>query len=119
MSARATIGVPGTYVFDAGQSRRGYPLNKLCRSLRSAQNRAAFRADEARYCDAYRLTAEQKQALLARDWARMLDLGGNIFYVFKLALVDDRSMQYLGGAFSGMTEEQFSAMMAAGGRDHG
>ena len=55
--------------------------------------------------------------MLDRDWVRMLDLGGNIFYIFKLALVDERSMQFFGGAFSGMTEEQFIAMMAAGADD--
>jgi protocatechuate 4,5-dioxygenase, alpha chain len=119
MASRAVIDVPATYVFDAEQSRRGYHLNKLCMSLRTAENRAAFRRDEAGYCDACRLTAEQRQAVLDRDWVRMLDLGGNIFYIFKLALVDERSMQFLGGAFSGMTEEQFRAMMAAGGRSDG
>jgi protocatechuate 4,5-dioxygenase, alpha chain len=119
MASRAAIDVPATYVFDAEQSRRGYHLNKLCMSLRTTQNRAAFRRDEAAYCDAYRLTAEQAQAVLDRDWVRMLDLGGNIFCIFKLALVDERSMQFLGGAFSGLTEEQFMAMMAAGGRTDG
>ena len=42
--------MPATYVFDAEQSRRGYHLNKLCMSLRTAEHRAAFRRDEAGYC---------------------------------------------------------------------
>jgi protocatechuate 4,5-dioxygenase, alpha chain len=111
--------IPGTYVFDGEQSRRGYRLNKLCSSLRSAENRAEFQRDEDAYCDACGLTADQKKAVLARDWSRMLDLGGNIFYVFKLAMLDHRSMQYLGGVFSGMTEEEFTAMMRSGGRGAG
>ncbi|HET6503509.1 MAG TPA: protocatechuate 4,5-dioxygenase subunit alpha [Amycolatopsis sp.] len=113
---RETIDVPGTYVFDGVASRRGYRLNKLCDSFRQAGNRAAFSADESAYCDRFGLSPEQKRAVLERDWTAMLDLGGNIFYVFKLAMLDRRSMQYLGGSFSGMTEEQFVHLMRSGGR---
>jgi protocatechuate 4,5-dioxygenase alpha chain len=116
---RETIDVPGTYVFDGVQSRRGYRLNKLCDSFRQAGNRAAFSADEPAYCDKFGLSPEQKRAVLERDWTALLDLGGNIFYVFKLAMLDRKSMQYLGGSFSGMTEEQFVHMMRSGGRRDG
>lgn len=119
MAARPRIDVPGTYVFDGEHSRRGYRLNKMCLSLRLPENRATFSAGEAAYCDAYGLSPEQKQAVLSRDWNRMLDLGGNIFYVFKLAMLDKKSMQYLGGEFTGMSEDEFTAMMAAGGRSDG
>jgi protocatechuate 4,5-dioxygenase alpha chain len=111
--------VAGTYVFDGIQSRRGYPLNKLCMSLRDPANRARFTRDEATYCDQFSLSPEQKHALLSRDWPRMLDLGGNIFFIVKLAMADQKSMQYLGGAFTGMTEDDFVAMMLAGGRNDG
>lgn len=119
LMSRETIEVPGTYVFDGVQSRRGYRLNKMCESLRQAGNRELFSRDEAAYCDSYGLSAEQKRAVLDRDWKAMLDLGGSIFYVFKLAMVDRKSMQYLGGVFSGMTEEQFVQMMRSGGRRDG
>lgn len=119
MPLHAGPGVPGTYVFDGEQSRRGYRLNKLCLSLRSPSNRALFCQDEAGYCDRYGLAPAQKQAVLSRDWPRLLELGGSIFYVFKLAMVDHRSMQYLGGVFAGMTEDEFTDMMAAGGRPGG
>jgi protocatechuate 4,5-dioxygenase, alpha chain len=117
--SRETIEVPGTYVFDGAQSRRGYRLNKLCESFRQERNRERFAQDEAAYCDSYGLTEEQRRAVLERDWKGLLDLGGNIFYVVKLAMLDRRSMQYLGGAFSGMTEEQFVQMMRSGGRRNG
>lgn len=111
--------VPGTYVFDGEQSRRGYPLNTMCFSLRSTENRERFAQDEESYCERFGLSEEQKGAVLERDWTRMLDLGGSIFYVLKLAMLDGRSMQYLGGRFSGMTEEEFARMMRAGGRTRG
>ncbi|WP_050055054.1 protocatechuate 3,4-dioxygenase [Pseudarthrobacter siccitolerans] len=111
--------VPGTYVFDVVQSARGYALNRLCGSLKDPANREIFTADEAAYCEAYGLTAEQRDAILQRDWTRMLDLGGSIFYVFKLAVLDKVSMQDLGGIFTGMTTEEFVASLNAGGRHFG
>ena len=108
--------LPGTPVFDGQTSRRGFRMNKMFMSLRSAEARERFLADEAAYCREFGLTAEQQQAVLDRDWQAMIDLGGSIFYVYKLAMMDGRSMQYLGGVFSGMTEEEFVAAMRAGGR---
>ena len=40
--------VPGTTIFDAEQSRKGYELNQFCMSLMKADNRARFKADRAR-----------------------------------------------------------------------
>ena len=110
--------IPGTYVFDGEHSRRGYHLNMFCMSLNEAENRDAFRADEAGYLDRYPLSDEQRKAILERDWLGMLRLGGNIYYTFKLATVDGMSMQAAGAAMSGtgMTEEDFRQMMMSGGR---
>lgn len=111
--------VEGTYLFGLADSRRGYPLNKLCATLVTAENRASFIQNEAAYCDRFALSTEQRAAILSRDWVAMLDLGGSIFYVFKLAQVDKKSMQYLGGIFTGMTTEEFTAELTAGGRSFG
>jgi protocatechuate 4,5-dioxygenase, alpha chain len=111
-----THDLPGTPVFDGGASRRGLRMNQLFMSLRSAANRERFTADEAAYCEEYRLTPEQERAVLDRDWQAMVDLGGSIFYIYKLAMMDGRSMQYLGGVFSGMSEDEFRAALVAGGR---
>jgi protocatechuate 4,5-dioxygenase alpha chain len=111
--------LPGTPVFDGRTSRRGFRMNKLFMSLRDASNRERFLADEPAYCQQYGLTAAQQQAVLDRDWQAMIDLGGSIFYVYKLAMMDGRSMQYLGGVFTGMTEAEFVAAMRAGGRRDG
>jgi protocatechuate 4,5-dioxygenase, alpha chain len=108
-----------TYVFDIAHAQKGMAINRLCASLRSAANRAAFQADESVYADKFGLTAAQKAAILDRDWTAMLELGGSIFYTFKLAQLDKRSMQYLGGVFSGMTEQEFTQLMRSGGRSFG
>jgi protocatechuate 4,5-dioxygenase alpha chain len=113
------FGLPGTPIFDGETSRRGLRMNKLFMSLRTEENRARFLADEAAYCASFGLTPDQQQAVLDRDWQAMIDLGGSIFYVYKLAMMDGRSMQYLGGVFTGMGEEDFLAAMRAGGRRDG
>jgi protocatechuate 4,5-dioxygenase alpha chain len=108
--------IPGTYVFDGQRSRQGYALNKFCMSLNSEAGREAFRRDEARCLDAFGVTPEQKEAVLQRDWLKMLQLGGNIYYTFKIAAYDGLSMQAIGGAMSGVTEAEFRQMMVEGGR---
>ena len=113
------LDLPGTPIFDGDTSRRGLRMNKLFMSLRDAGNRERFLADEAAYCREFGVTAEQEKAVLDRDWQAMIDLGGSIFYVYKLAMMDGRSMQFLGGVFTGMGEDDFLAAMRAGGRRDG
>lgn len=107
------------YVFDITQTRRGFALNRMLGSLRSATDRDKFTTGEAAYCDDYGLTPEQKKAVLERDWIGMQDLGASIFYSFKLAVVDNKSMQYLGSVFTGMTVEEFAETLRSGGRKFG
>ena len=108
--------IPGTRIFTAARARQGYHLNQFAMSLMKEENRTRWKADEAAYLDAWALTAEQRQAVHDRDYNRMLDLGGNIFFLIKLASTDGISVAQ---AVSGMTDmnfEQYSAMMLAGGR---
>ncbi len=108
--------IPGTYVFDGEHNRKGYHLNMFCMSLNDAANRDAFRTEPDSYLDRFPLTDEQRKAIEERDWLGMLRVGGNIYYTFKLAIVDGLSMQAAGGAMSGMTEDAFRQMMVDGGR---
>ena len=108
--------IPGTYVFDGEHSRKGYRLNMFCMSLNDAANRELFAQDESAYLEGRGLTPSQKRAVLDRDYLELLRLGGNIYYTFKIAIFDRKSMQYVGGQMSGMTEEAFKEMMANGGR---
>jgi len=114
--ARDYDDIPGTYVFDGRHSRQGYALNMFCMSLNEASNRDAFTDDPEGYLDGYSLTVEQRRAVVNRDWLDMLRLGGNIYYTFKLAIVDGLTMQDVGAMMSGVTTEEFSQMMIDGGR---
>jgi len=108
--------IPGTYVFDADMSRKGYHLNMFCISLRLESGRTGFKADESAYLDTYPMTLEQKQSVLNRDWNEMLRLGGNIYYTSKLAACDGINFQQLAALMTGSSEEDYRAMMLAGGR---
>ena len=108
--------IPGTFVFDAERSRQGYGINMFCMSLMKDENRKAFRANEAQYLKQFPLTPEQAQAILERDYNRMLELGGNIYYTAKLGATDGHSFQHLAALMTGMTQENYAAMMLAGGR---
>lgn len=108
--------IPGTTVFDAERARRGYHLNMFCMSLMKAENRAAFKADEAAYLQRFPMTPEQRDAVLRRDWNRMIALGGNIYFMAKLFSTDGKSFQYAAAQMTGMSQEDYARMMLAGGR---
>jgi len=108
--------IPGTTVFDAEQSRRGFHLNQFCMSLMKADNRAAFKADERADLDRWPMTEAQKQAVLDRDWNGMIALGGNIYFTSKIAATDGLSFQQIAALMSGVTQPEYAEMMLKGGR---
>src|SRR5487761_132690 len=108
--------IPGTFVFDAERCRQGYPINSFCMSLMNDANRKAFKADEAGYIKQFKMTPEQEQAILTRDYNRMLELGGHIYFTAKLGATDGHSFQHLAAVMTGSTQQDYAAMMLAGGR---
>lgn len=108
--------IPGTTIFDAEQSRLGYHLNMFCMSLMKAANRERFKSNERSYLDEWPMTEEQKLAVMARDYNRMLSLGGNVYFFAKLFATDGKSFQFAAALMTGMSQEDYAKMMLAGGR---
>ena len=108
--------IPGTYVFDADRSRVGYHLNMFCMSLMKAENRKAFKADEGKYLDQFPLTPEQREAILKRQYNRLLELGGNIYFTAKLGASDGHPFQHLAALMTGSTQQDYADLMLRGGR---
>jgi protocatechuate 4,5-dioxygenase alpha chain len=108
--------IPGTFVFNAERSRQGYGINMFCMSLMKDENRKAFKANEAGYLKKYPLTPEQTEAILKRDYNRMLELGGNIYFTAKLGATDGHSFRHLAAVMTGSTQDDYAKMMLAGGR---
>ena len=108
--------IPGTTIFDADQARKGYHLNQFCMSLMKPANRARFKTDERVYLDGWPMSEDQRQAVLARDYNRMIALGGNIYFLAKIFSSDGKSFQYAAALMTGMTQEAYVQMMLDGGR---
>ncbi len=108
--------IPGTFVFDQQRSRQGYGINMFCMSLMQDENRKAFKADEAEYLKKFNLTPEQTEAVLTRDYNRMLELGGNIYFTAKLGATDGHSFRHLAAVMTGSTQDDYASMMLGGGR---
>lgn len=107
--------IPGTDPFDGELAMRGYALNAMCYSFNDAANREAFRADEEGYMARYGLTDEQKNAVRGRDVLGMLDAGGNVYYLAKLAGILGLNVQDLGALQTGMSLDAFKAGLLAQG----
>jgi protocatechuate 4,5-dioxygenase alpha chain len=109
--------IPGTTIFTLEKAREGFHLNQFCMSLRSEENRELFLADQRTYLDEWELTEEQKQAVIDRDFQRMLDLGGNVYFLSKIFASEGLSYVQAVSTMTDMNVEQYQAMMLAGGRN--
>lgn len=108
--------IPGTRVYTTERARQGYWVNQFCMSLMKPENRERWRADERKYLEDWQLTEAQKDALLARDYNRLLDLGANIYYLAKVFSTDGLSFVQAVSTMTGMSAEDYQKMMLAGGR---
>lgn len=108
--------IPGTKVFTARRSRQGYYLHKFCMSLMQSENRKDFKKDERAYLDRFPMTEDQKLGVLARDFSKLIELGGNMYFLVKIASTDGWSAQKAVGSMTGMTPDEYAAMMRDGGR---
>jgi protocatechuate 4,5-dioxygenase, alpha chain len=108
--------IPGTIIYDGGQAQKGYALNRMCYSFNSAANRAAFLQDEDAYCKKFDLTDAQRAAVRNRDVLAMIETGGNIYYLAKLAGIFGLNVQDIGAQQTGTTVDEFKARLAEAGR---
>ena len=108
--------IPGTRVYTAQRARKGYWMNQFAMSLMKARNRERWKADEKAYLAEWPMTDEQRQSILDRDYNRMLDLGGNIYFLAKVFATDGLSFVQAVSTMTGMSVDDYQAMMIAGGR---
>ena len=118
MTKRDYDDVPGTYVLDSRSYRKGYHLNMFLMTLNKAENREAFARDEEAYLAQFKVTEEQKQAVLDREYLELLHLGANVYYAFKLVSHDKKPPQVMYGKMSRpeLSFDEFQQMMLSGGR---
>ena len=108
--------IEGTTMFDGDQAQKGYALNRMCFSFNSAENRQAFVDNEDAYCGKFGLTSEQRAAVKSRNVLKLIEAGGNVYYLAKLAGIFGLSVQDIGAQQTGMSVEAFKAKLEAAGR---
>ena len=108
--------IPGTRVFTAQRAKAGYELNQFCMSLMKEANRERFKANERAYLNETNMTEEQKQAVLDRDYNKMIDLGGQIYFLAKIFATDGLSYLQAVSTMTGMPIDEYQQMMVSGGR---
>ncbi|HLH96396.1 MAG TPA: protocatechuate 4,5-dioxygenase subunit alpha [Xanthobacteraceae bacterium] len=108
--------IPGTPIFDGTAAQKGYALNRMCYSFNSAENRAEFLRDEEGYCRRFGLTDAQRNAVKRRNVLEMIEAGGNVYYLAKLAGIFGLGVQDIGAQQTGMTVEAFKAKLVAAAR---
>lgn len=116
MADKPYADIPGTTIFDSDMARKGYHVNQMCMSLMKADNRERFKADEAAYLDEWAITPEQRAGVLERDYKTLLELGANIYFLAKLFFTDEWSFEKAAAFQAGVPQEDYRAMMLAGGR---
>lgn len=109
--------IPGTIVFDGRQSRAGLPLNNLAIALNNKAERELFVAEPEAFMTRFGLSDDQKDAVRRRDFLRMIELGGNIYFIYKIGMVDGLKVPDIVASMAGQTTEEFVEMMRNGGRD--
>ena len=110
------VEIPGTPIFDGDSAQKGYALNRMCFSFNDEANRKAFLQDEDGYCARYGLTPAQRQAVADRNVLEMIDAGGNVYYLAKLAGIFGLNVQDIGAQQTGMSVDEFKAKLVAAGR---
>jgi len=108
--------IPGTTIFDSSQARKGYHLNQFFYSLMKPENRERFLADERAFLDKTAMSEEQKQAVLDRNYNRVIELGGNVYFFGKLFFTDEQSFEMGASLMTGMAPHEYREMMVSGGR---
>ena len=108
--------IPGTTVFTAKRARAGYHLNQFAMSLMKPENRERWKADERAYLDDWKMSEEQKEAVLARDYNKCLALGGNVYFLSKIFSTDGLSFAEAVSTMTDMSFPEYRDMMIAGGR---
>jgi protocatechuate 4,5-dioxygenase alpha chain len=107
--------IPGTYIFDGKVAAMGYNLNKMCYTFNKKESREEFLKDEMAYCDKFGLSDVQKEAIKNRDVIGLLEAGGNIYFLAKFTGILGYNMQDIGAIQTGMSVEDFKAMLVKAG----
>jgi protocatechuate 4,5-dioxygenase alpha chain len=87
---------PGTFLFTGATSSRGYDLNRCALTLRDASARAQFLADQTAYLKRFGLSDDVCAQVRARDWTALLEAGGHLLALLKIAATVGENLFHIG-----------------------
>lgn len=100
---------PGSIIYDGDLAARGLRLNRFGHGLKREANREAFRADPAGYVGRSDLTEEERARVLARDWRWMLENGGHLQALARIAAMDGQYLFHIAAHSLGVEVEELLA----------
>lgn len=109
--------ISGTRVYTAVRARAGYHLNEFAMNLMKPANRDRWKADEAACLDQWPMSDAQRAAVLARDYNRLLDLGGNISFMAKVFATDGLSFVQAVSTMTGVGSSHVPLLGVAADQD--
>jgi gallate dioxygenase len=101
--------ISGAYVFTGERSANSYNLNKMANTLRLAENRARFQADEADYMRGTGCSEHEIDLVRRRDWKAMMEYGASIYMLLKIGAAVGHTLPQIGAHTSGMTPSELQA----------
>ncbi len=101
--------IAGTHVFTGELSQQGYRLNRLSMTLTKKENREAFLSDPEGYMERLGLTEDERDMVRRRDWAAIVERGGNIYLTLKIAATLGQTLLQMGAQMRG---EDLATFMA-------
>lgn len=110
--------IPGTAVFTGERSQRGYKLNRLAMSLTDPANRARFLADEPAYMREMGLDDEEIDIVRRRDWEAMIEHGGSVYLMLKIAATVGQTLLQMGAQMRHITLPELMASMPGAAKGH-
>ena len=108
--------IPGTIDFRWSGSAEGLGAQSDVLTRSTARKIAPLSSkDEDAYCRKYGLNAEQRAAVKSRSVLKMIEAGGNVYYLAKLAGIFGLNVQDIGAQQTGMTVEAFKSKLLSAG----
>jgi protocatechuate 4,5-dioxygenase alpha subunit len=93
--------IEGSLVFTGERSAKSYRLNRMANTLRSAEARARFLADEAGYMREMGCSEEEVALVRRRDWKAMMEYGASIYLLLKIGAAVGHTLPQIGAHTSG------------------
>ena len=105
-SIQFNLDAPGTYIYTGEMASRGYKLTKFGLSLRRPANREKFLGDEAGYMREAGLSDDEIGMVLKRDWTGLIQAGGHLQAMLKVAATVGQNLWHIGAHNAGLDVQE-------------